>query len=315
MSDANPNKHPVAAPISQIPLLSSIQDFLFGAPLYAEYDIGSVEGGYFTMFCEPLAVDGHCPYCHRAATFHRSRGELKIGQLENIKYISVLYVQISCTRDKNHQIDFVFRIDDPLIQKIGQFPSLADIANDQSRLYQRALNPSDGAELHRAIGLAAHGIGVGSFVYLRRVFERLIFRRFEELKDQEGWSAAEFAKLGMEEKIAFLKTHLPDFLTRNKKMYPILSKGIHELEEDECLNAFEMLKHSIFFILDEDKHRLEQLALLWHFRLDGVGEEFLTVRTSPGWRPCEEVEDGLPDGRHAWLWRRSPDSFFSVPLL
>src|SRR5271163_913308 len=42
------------------------------------------------------------------------------------------------------------------------------------------------------------------------------------------------------------------------------------------------------------------LALLWHFRLDGVGEEFLTVRTSPGWRACEEVEDGLPDGRHAW---------------
>ena len=231
MSDANPNKHPVAAPISQIPLLSSIQDFLFGAPLYAEYDIGSVEGGYFTMFCEPLAVDGHCPYCHRAATFHRSRGELKIGQLENIKYISVLYVQISCTRDKNYQIDFVFRIDDPLIQKIGQFPSLADIANDQSRLYQRALNPSDGAELHRAIGLAAHGIGVGSFVYLRRVFERLIFRRFEELKDQEGWSAAEFAKLGMEEKIAFLKTHLPDFLTRNKKMYPIFRKAYTSLRK------------------------------------------------------------------------------------
>ena len=31
---------------------------------------------------------------------------------------------------------------------------------------------------------------------------------------------------------------------------------------------------------------------------------------SPGWRPCEEVEDGLPDGRHARLWRRSPNSFF-----
>ena len=57
------------------------------------------------------------------------------------------------------------------------------------------------------------------------------------------------------------------------------------------------------------------LALLWQFRFDGVGEEFLTMRTSPGWRLCEEVEDGLPDGRHAWLWRRSSDSFFSVPLL
>ena len=59
----------------------------------------------------------------------------------------------------------------------------------------------------------------------------------------------------------------------------------------------------------------DSLALLWQFGFDGVGDEFLTVRASPGWRPCEEVEDGLPDGRHARLWRRSPDSFFSVPLL
>jgi hypothetical protein len=59
----------------------------------------------------------------------------------------------------------------------------------------------------------------------------------------------------------------------------------------------------------------QDLALLWQFGFDGVGEEFLTVGASPGWRPCEKIEDGLPDGRHARLWRRSPDSFFSVPLL
>ena len=67
--------------------------------------------------------------------------------------------------------------------------------------------------------------------------------------------------------------------------------------------------------LDDGRFEYSSLALLWQFRFDGVGEEFLTVRASPGWRPCEEVEDGLPDGRHARLWRRSPDSFFSVPLL
>jgi len=53
------------------------------------------------------------------------------------------------------------------------------------------------------------------------------------------------------------------------------------------------------------------LALLWQF----FDEEFPTVRTLPGWRACEEIEDGLPDGRHARLWWWSPDSFFSVPLL
>ena len=39
------------------------------------------------------------------------------------------------------------------------------------------------------------------------------------------------------------------------------------------------------------------------------------MRALPGWRACEEIEDGLPDGRHARLWRWSSNSFFSVPLL
>ena len=47
------------------------------------------------------------------------------------------------------------------------------------------------------------------------------------------------------------------------------------------------------------------LALLWHFRLRDICKEHVTVRTSSGWRSCEEVEDRLPDGRHAWLWWRS----------
>lgn len=47
------------------------------------------------------------------------------------------------------------------------------------------------------------------------------------------------------------------------------------------------------------------LALLWHFRLGDICKEHVTVRTLSGWRSCEEVEDRLPDGRHAWLWWRS----------
>jgi len=50
----------------------------------------------------------------------------------------------------------VLKLKEPLIQKIGQYPSLADIANDESRAYREVLKPDDGAELHRAIGLAAH---------------------------------------------------------------------------------------------------------------------------------------------------------------
>jgi hypothetical protein len=44
---------------------------------------------------------------------------------------------------------------------------------------------------------------------------------------------------------------------------------------------------------------------VWHFRLSDICKEPVTVRTSSGWRSCEDVEDRLPDGRHAWLWWRS----------
>ena len=50
---------------------------------------------------------------------------------------------------------------------------------------------------------------------------------------------------------------------------------------------------------------LSHLALLWHFRLGDICKEPVTVRTLSGWRSREEVEDRLPDGRHAWLWWRS----------
>ena len=37
--------------------------------------------------------------------------------------------------------------------------------------------------------------------------------------------------------------------------------------------------------------------------------------TAPGWRPSEEVKDGLPDGRHGRLWRWPSDSFFRPAAL
>jgi hypothetical protein len=235
----------------------SIQVFLFEAPLYAEYSLESDVA--FKMFVSELVVDGYCVRCGRASTFDRRTGGLKLDQLEELlQRHPCWFFGLNCTRDKSHEIIFALRLEAPLIQKIGQYPSLADIANDESRSYRKVLMPADAAELHRAIGLAAHGVGVGSFVYLRRVFERLITSRFDTFKTIEGWAQEDFVGKRMEDKIELLEHNLPDFLVRNKRIYAILSKGIHELEEKECINAFEMLKHAIFFILDEDRHKKEE---------------------------------------------------------
>ena len=60
----------------------------------------------------------------------------------------------------------------------------------------------------------------------------------------------------MDDKIKFLKGNLPAFLVENHSIYGILSKGIHELSEEDCKNYFTILRESIELILDE---KLEQL--------------------------------------------------------
>ncbi|KKL23256.1 hypothetical protein LCGC14_2427220 [marine sediment metagenome] len=39
-----------------------------------------------------------------------------------------------------------------------------------------------------------------------------------------------------------IKDYLPEFLVENRSLYAILSKGIHALSEDECLQYFETVK-------------------------------------------------------------------------
>jgi len=44
---------------------------------------------------------------------------------------------------------------------------------------------------------------------------------------------------------------------KNSSIYSILSAGLHELTEEECLSDFAILKQSIVLILDEDRRRKE----------------------------------------------------------
>jgi hypothetical protein len=108
------------------------------------------------------------------------------------------------------------------------------------------------SELSKAIGLASHDIGVGSFVYLRRIFESLIEDARKEASKEVEWNADEYKAIKyMDEKIRYLKKYLPEFLSKNSVIYSILSKGIHELSENDCLTHFEVVKTGIELILDE----------------------------------------------------------------
>ena len=61
----------------------------------------------------------------------------------------------------------------------------------------------------------------------------------------------QFEKQRMDEKIKSLHDFLPPFIVEHSSIYGILSKGIHELLEKECLDYFDTMRVSIEMILDQ----------------------------------------------------------------
>lgn len=167
-------------------------------------------------------------------------------------YHWIYNINLICKR-KNEELTFFIKIDDNnwYIEKIWQDPSIADMVlsklkNDYSKILWK-----DWKNFTKAIWLFSHWIWIGSFVYLRRIFEELIFETFEDNKEKIWFSESEFEILRMNEKIWKIKDFLPDFLVENKELYWILSNGIHELSEEDCLEYFPVIQDSIELILDQ----------------------------------------------------------------
>jgi hypothetical protein len=160
--------------------------------------------------------------------------------------------------NEGHHLDYVVIVDNKSMRKIGQYPSVADLTFPELDVYEKVLAKEDRKEFGRAIGLYASGIGAGSYVYLRRIFERLLMQA--KVNAGDAIDADAFNHAHVDEKIAMLSAHLPTALTSNPTLYGILSKGIHELSEKECIAYFPVVKECIYMILNqwEDMRKKEE---------------------------------------------------------
>jgi hypothetical protein len=248
---------------NDVKAFESVERFLFHSPLYARYRFTAGFDELYELYgsydkngrSDSIKIDGYCLHCEKDTTFQLHPPSVPGGDLwRNLPQRHAFdSCSLRCGRNDSHRIKYEFYIKDLVVQKIGQFPSLADIAIGETKSKYRAVLRGDNwSELYRAIGLAAHGEGIGSFVYLRRIFERLIESRFNESKEKEGWLPEEFNKLRMDGKIRHLRNHLPSSLVDNSKLYTIFSMGIHQLTNERCLQFFQVGKGSIIEILEDD---------------------------------------------------------------
>jgi len=195
--------------------------------------------------------------CRQPSVFHIENPYWSDATLvgeSNLLFDHIFY----CSRNEKHKLFFYFRIHNNTITKIGQYPSLADLATVEIQKYRKVLGTERYAEFNRAVGLTSHGVGIGAFVYLRRIFENLIEEAHQLNISSDGWDEDKYQRGRMDDKIELLEHSLPEFLVQNKSLYSILSKGLHELEESECLDAFPITKLGIELILDEKLEKLER---------------------------------------------------------
>ena len=163
----------------------------------------------------------------------------------------VIRFSYHCAMNEAHRQEFIVATDANSVRKIGQYPSIADLSFPELKEYKKVLTKEDMSELRRAIGLHAQGIGVGSYVYIRRILERVIDKAKDMAVADGKVVPDEYSQKKVAERIKMLGDYLPEVLVKNTTIYGIISKGIHELSEEDCIQYFPVLKECIMMILEK----------------------------------------------------------------
>ena len=173
-----------------------------------------------------------------------------------------LYETKEITKDTclmKHHLDFIVVTDGNVMRKIGQYPSFIDLSSYELKEYQKSMSKQDEKEFKSAEMLYSMGMGIGAFAYLRRIFERIIAEAEKMAIDNKEFNESDFANCHIKEKVKKLKQYLPKSMSDNTSFYKVVSEGIHNFNDKECIENYETLKHFIVtFFREKDNLRREK---------------------------------------------------------
>jgi hypothetical protein len=243
-----------------------MSELILKKPLYTKIDISNMSKSQvldILFFKESL--DCYCPYCNDPSIFIKKENLEQASKAKALAedpiapYVEkdlfeepeIYYLDFSCSRNNKHTLNIIYKVENKSIVKIGQSPSLFDIQRNDFKKYLKILGTSYN-DLYRAILFYNSNFGVASFTHFRRIIENYFLKdAYERSKQLPDWNDSKYNESSYKEKLGTLKDLLPKTLVENPRLYSIISKGIHELEEEECLLYFEAIKESIFLSLDE----------------------------------------------------------------
>ncbi len=234
----------------------SKHDFYFELSLYKEIKLSEFEEDILKWEVDGYSSINHIDTTYEISTNPNSRISIQRDYVISnsvIEYEWFIKITLKCKRKENDYLYFFIFVTKDIVVKIWQFPSLADIQYSGIwKKYDKILPKWDLKNFKKAIWLNTHWSWAWFFVYLRRIFEDLIFNTYKENKSTlASISEKDFLEKKMMEKVEFLKDFLPSQLVEMKSIYWIMSIWVHELSEEDCLKYFLPIKLSIELILNQ----------------------------------------------------------------
>lgn len=229
---------------------------------------------YFLKFAPEIRRDFYCTL----DSFHKVFVNFRIYDPVDPEDIEE-YGKMLIEGENDYTRAYEYLCDCLIIQKVGQYPSLADLQMFDVEKYRSVLGKDSYRDLTRALGLNADGIGCGAFLYLRRILERLVEEAHQVEMLKEDWDEQIYKESRFNERIQILENAgnviIPELLKELKsKIYGALSKGVHESTDDECMELFPYMQFVIEQILDERirKRELEQNVAKLRIKLNNRKE-------------------------------------------
>ncbi|WJM88719.1 hypothetical protein QDY63_15060 [Pseudomonas brenneri] len=240
-------------------------EFFVELPLYTNFKVTKENFSSFIDFARFGGfTDTYCAECGKISTFNvelTNHGKNNLELDDWAEYYPYVDFYARCSRNKNHVARYNFKLHQvDGVMKVGQYPSIADADSLKIKKYRKALSKEQLEGFTKAVRLASAGVGAGAVVYLRRIFESLIDEAHKEAGKDSVWLAANagYKTARVADKVKALKSYLPLYLVEHSSMYSVLSSGVHDMSEQECLELFPVLKIGIELILKQKLQAQEE---------------------------------------------------------
>jgi hypothetical protein len=243
-----------------------IKHFLETAPIYTWKEFPKPAVNQSSLWIE--AIDSFCERCGHVRPFHDMRSRGGGAGMPPPKPLSsgTSYFEFTCVTCRKERREFlVEQILEEKTIKLQKYGELPRKVLERDKVLQKFFS-SDSEYYEKAVVCLHHGYGIAAFAYFRRIVENNIFKLLDLIKEDaenatnkeeiKGALAELKKESPMSEKIKVANKALPEYLKPSGlnplgRLYQVLSEGVHNLNDQECLEKTSDIQECLKYLISE----------------------------------------------------------------